>query len=73
MLKSLEEQYQRYLSSQQVQSDKEHDAEQANRILDDYDSGMKEHLYEAVSRIVVSDNTHIEIEWVFPDLFAPEP
>ena len=71
--KSLEEQYQRYLSSQQVQSDKEHDAEQANRILDDYDSGMKDHLYEAVSRIVVSDNTHIEIEWVFSDLFAPEP
>ena len=71
--KSLEEQYQRYLSSQQAQTGKEHEAKEATRILDDYDSGMKAHLYEAVSRIIVSANTQIDIEWTFPDLFAAEP
>ena len=71
--KSLEEQYQRYLSSQQAQTAKEYEVEEATRILDDYDSGMKAHLYEAVSRIIVSANTQIDIEWTFPDLFAAEP
>mgnify|MGYP006899768256 CR=1 FL=1 len=72
-LKSLEERYQKYLSSQQTQTDKEEDAKEAIRILDDFDAGIKEHLYEAVCRINVASNTQIDIEWTFPDLFAAEP
>lgn len=71
--KSLEERYQKYLSSQQTQTDKEEDAKEAIRILDDFDAGIKEHLYEAVCRINVASNTQIDIEWTFPDLFAAEP
>ena len=71
--KSLEERYQKSLSSQQTQTDKEEDAKEAIRILDDFDAGIKEHLYEAVCRINVASNTQIDIEWTFPDLFAAEP
>jgi len=43
---------------------------QAEKVLADFDAGLREHLYEAIERVTVSANHEIEIKWVFTDTFS---
>lgn len=42
----------------------------AEKVIADVDSGLQEHLYEAIDRVIVTGGNEIEIRWAFADIFA---
>ena len=66
----LENQYRTLLQAKAAEEEKKSGLSQAEKIVADYDAGLKEHLYDAINRVIVTTNEHIEIEWVFADIFA---
>lgn len=66
----LETQYRNLLQAKATEAEKKSELSQAEKIVADYDAGLREHLYEAINRVIVTTNDQIEIEWVFADIFA---
>ena len=66
----LENQYRTLLQAKAAEEEKKSGLSQAEKIVADYDAGLKEHLYDVINRVIVTTNEHIEIEWVFADIFA---
>lgn len=66
----LEKDYQVQIQAEQHDAAKKADVAQAEKALADFDAGLKEHLYEAIDRVIVTSNEQIEIKWVFADVFA---
>ena len=66
----LETKYQSFLNASQTSAQLQQDCKQAEKIVADYDAGLRSHLYEAIKRVIVTNNTEIQIEWNFADLFA---
>ena len=66
----LEKDYQVQIQAEQHEAAKKADVAQAEKALADFDAGLKEHLYEAIDRVIVTSNEQIEIKWVFADVFA---
>ena len=66
----LETKYQSFLNASQTSAQLQQDCKQAEKIVADYDAGLRSHLYEAIKRVIVTNNTEIQIEWKFADLFA---
>lgn len=66
----LEKDYQAQLQAKQRKAETKGDVAQAEKVLADFDAGLREHLYEAIDRVIVTSNEQIEIKWVFADVFA---
>ena len=66
----LETKYQSFLNASQTSAQLQQDCKQAEKIVADYDAGLRSRLYEAIKRVIVTNNTEIQIEWKFADLFA---
>lgn len=66
----LEKDYQAQLQAKQRKAETKVGVAQAEKVLADFDAGLKEHLYEAIDRVIVTSNEQIEIKWVFADVFA---
>ncbi len=66
----LEKDCQVQLQAEQHEAAKKADVAQAEKALADFDAGLREHLYEAIERVIVTSNEQIEIKWVFADVFA---
>ncbi len=66
----LEKDYQIQIQAEQHEAAKKADVAQAEKALADFDAGLREHLYEAIDRVIVTSNEQIEIKWVFADVFA---
>ena len=66
----LEREYQSLLKAQQQEAEKKDGITQAEKVFADFDAGLREHLYEAIERVLVTSNEEIEIEWVFADIFS---
>lgn len=66
----LEKDYQAQLQAKQRKAETKDDVAQAEKVLADFDAGLREHLYEAIDRVIVTSNEQIEIKWVFADVFA---
>ncbi|MGN0803254.1 MAG: recombinase family protein [Candidatus Faecivicinus sp.] len=65
-----EQAYQALLNAQQQQAERTAGFTQAEKALAGFDAGLREHLYEAIERVLVTSNEEIEIEWVFADAFT---
>ena len=65
----LEKEYTALIQAKQQEADSNAGITQAEKILDDFEAGLREHLYEAVDRVIITANDQIEIKWVFPDVF----
>ena len=66
----LEKDYQALLQAKQHEAETQAEISQAEKVLADFDRGLREHLYEAIERVIVTNNEQIEIKWVFTDAFA---
>lgn len=66
----LENEYRTLLQANAQEAEKKSELSQAEQIVADYDAGLREHLYDAINRVIVTTTEHIEIEWVFADIFA---
>ena len=66
----LENEYRTLLQAKAQEAEKKSELSQAEQIVADYDAGLREHLYDAINRVIVTTTEHIEIEWVFADIFA---
>ena len=58
------------LQAEQSEAETQAQVSQAEKVLADFDAGLREHLYEAIERVTVTSNEQIEIKWVFADIFA---
>lgn len=65
----LEKDYQAQLQAKQRKAETKDDVAQAEKVLADFDAGLREHLYEAIEQVIVTSNEQIEIKWVFADVF----
>lgn len=65
-----EQEYQALLNAQQQEAERAAGFTRAEKALDGFDAGLKERLYEAIERVLVTSNEEIEIEWVFADAFT---
>ena len=66
----LERDYQAMLQAKQHEAETQAEFSQAEKVLADFDAGLREHLYEAIEQVIVTNNEQIEIKWVFADIFA---
>ena len=66
----LEREYQAMLQAKQHEAETKAEFSQAEKVLADFDAGLREHLYEAIEQVIVTNNEQIEIKWVFADIFA---
>ena len=66
----LEKDYQALLQAKQHEAETKAEFSQAEKVLADFDAGLREHLYEAIEQVIVTNNEQIEIKWVFADIFA---
>ena len=66
----LERDYEAMLQSKQHEAETKAEFSQAEKVLADFDAGLREHLYEAIEQVIVTTNEQIEIKWVFADIFA---
>ncbi len=66
----LERDYQAMLQAKQNEAETKAEFSQAEKVLADFDAGLREHLYEAIEQVIVTTNEQIEIKWVFADIFA---
>ena len=66
----LERDYQALLQAKQHEAETKAEFSQAEKVLADFDAGLREHLYEAIEQVIVTNNEQIEIKWVFADIFA---
>ena len=66
----LESVYRDLLQAQKEEAEARTAINQAEQVLVDVDAGLREHLYEAIERVIVTTNEQIEIKWVFADFFA---
>ena len=66
----LERDYQAMLQAKQHEAETKAEFFQAEKVLADFDAGLREHLYEAIEQVIVTNNEQIEIKWVFADIFA---
>ena len=66
----LEREYQAMLQAKQHEAETKAEFSQAEKVLADFDAGLREHLYEAIEQVIVTTNEQIEIKWVFADIFA---
>ena len=66
----LERDYQAMLQAKQHEAETKAEFSQAEKVLADFDAGLREHLYEAIEQVIVTNNEQIEIKWVFADIFA---
>lgn len=66
----LEQNYYDLLQAQKNEAEARSEFHQAEKVIADYDAGLREHLYDAIDRVVVTGNNEIEIKWVFADIFA---
>lgn len=67
----LEQEYQTLLQSQKQEETVDADLQKAKQSLADTAGGLREHLYEAIDRVIVTDNEKIEIKWTFADAVSP--
>lgn len=58
------------LQSKQHEAETKAEFSQAEKVLADFDAGLREHLYEAIEQVIVTTNEQIKIKWVFADIFA---
>ena len=65
----LEKNYKALLHGEQQKEEARTGVSQAEKILADIDSGLREHLYKAIEQVIVTSNEQIEIKWVFADVF----
>lgn len=66
----LKRDYQAMLQAKQHEAETKAEFSQAEKVLADFDAGLREHLYEAIEQVIVTNNEQIEIKWVFADIFA---
>lgn len=66
----LERDYKALLQAKQHEAETQAEFSQAEKVLADFDAGLREHLYEAIEQVIVTTNEQIEIKWVFADIFA---
>ena len=66
----LETEYQAFLNASETSAQLQQDCKRAEKIVADYNAGLRSHLYEAIERVMVTSNSEIQIEWKFADLFA---
>lgn len=66
----LESEYRALLQAQKEEAEVRTEITQAEQVLEDVDAGLRDHLYEAIERVIVTANEQIEIKWVFADVFA---
>ena len=66
----LERDYKALLQAKQCEAETQAEFSQAENVLADFDAGLRDHLYDAIERVIVTSNEQIEIEWVFADIFA---
>ena len=66
----LERDYQAMLQAKQHEAETKAEFSQAEKVLADFDAGLREHLYEAIEQVIVTNNEQIEIKWVFADIFT---
>ena len=66
----LERDYKALLQAKQHEAETQAEFSQAEKVLADFDAGLREHLYEAIEQVIVTNNEQIEIKWVFADIFA---
>ena len=66
----LERDYKALLQAKQHEAETRAEFSQAEKVLADFDAGLREHLYEAIEQVIVTTNEQIEIKWVFADIFA---
>ena len=66
----LERDYQAMLQAKQHEAETKAEFSQAKKVLADFDAGLREHLYEAIEQVIVTNNEQIEIKWVFADIFT---
>ena len=66
----LESEYRALLQAQKEEAEARTEITQAEQVLEDVDAGLRDHLYEAIERVIVTDNEQIEIKWVFADFLA---
>ena len=67
----LEREYHSLLQAQKEEAEVRTEITQAEQVLEDVDAGLREHLYEAIERVIVTSNEQIEIKWAFAGFFAP--
>ncbi len=65
----LEKDYQALLHAKEHEAETKAEVSQAEKVLADFDAGLREHLYEAIEQVIVTSNEQIEIKWVFADVF----
>ena len=65
----LEKDYQALLHAKEHEAETKSEVSQAEKVLADFDAGLREHLYEAIEQVIVTSNEQIEIKWVFADVF----
>lgn len=68
--KELERDYQTMLQAKQHMVKTQAEFSQAEKVLANFDAGLRDHLYDAIERVTVSANHEIEIKWVFADAFS---
>ena len=66
----LENEYRELLHAKQQEAESKVGITQAEKVIADFDAGLHEHLYEAIERVIVTDNDQIEIKWAFADVFS---
>ena len=66
----LERDYKALLQAKQYEAETQAEFSQAEKVLANFDAGLREHLYEAIEQVIVTTNEQIEIKWVFADIFA---
>lgn len=66
----LESEYRALLQAQKEEVEVRTEITRAEQVLEDVDAGLRDHLYEAIERVIVTANEQIEIKWVFADVFA---
>ena len=66
----LESEYRDLLQAQKEEAEARTAINQAEQVLEDVDAGLRDHLYEAIERVIVTANEQIEIKWVFADFLA---
>jgi len=66
----LERDYKALLQAKQHEAETQAEFSQAEKVLANFDAGLREHLYEAIEQVIVTTNEQIEIKWVFADIFA---
>ncbi len=65
----LEKDYLALLQAKEHEAETKAEVSQAEKVLADFDAGLREHLYDAIEQVIVTSNEQIEVKWVFADVF----